>query len=77
MGKNSLNFIHYFIIFFQCVYSSINRPFLKKNNYSSQDPLYSLYIKYSVIENRLEKILYSKRFVKQEIQVIVFSGALS
>ena len=32
--------------------SSINRPFLTKNNYSSQDPLYSFYMKYSVIENR-------------------------
>jgi hypothetical protein len=59
-GKNSLNFIHYFIIFFQCIYSSINRPLLTKNNYSSQDPLYSFYMKYSVIENRWEKILYTR-----------------
>jgi hypothetical protein len=77
MGKNCLKFIHYFIIFFQCIYSSINRPFLTKNNYSSQDPLYSFYMKYSVIENRWEKILYSKRFIKQEIQVSVFPGAIS
>ena len=67
MGKNCLKFIHYFIIifFFQCIYSSINRPFLTKNNYSSKDPLYSFYIKYAVIENRWEKISYSKRFIKQ------------
>jgi hypothetical protein len=71
-GKNSLNFIHYFIIFFQCIYSSINRPFLTKNNYSSQDPLYSFYMKYSVKENRWEKILYSKSFIHS-----VFPGALS
>jgi hypothetical protein len=57
-GKNCLKFILYFIIFFQCIYSSINRPFLTKNNYSSQGPLYYFYMKYSVIEKRWEK--YSK-----------------
>ena len=30
MGKNCLKCIHYSIIFFQCVCSSINRPFLTK-----------------------------------------------
>jgi hypothetical protein len=59
------------------MYSSINRPFLTKNSYSSEDPLYSFYMKYSVIENRWGKILYSKRFIKQEIQVSVFPGAIS
>jgi hypothetical protein len=34
-------------------------------------------MKVSVIENRWEKILYSKRFIKQEIQVSVFPGAIS
>ena len=78
-GENSLNFIHYFIIFFQCIYSSTNRPFLTKNNYSSQDPLYSFYMKYSVKENRREKILYSKRFIKQGMVLLswIFPGALS
>jgi hypothetical protein len=77
LGKNCLKFIHYFIISFQSIYSSIKRPFLTENNYSSQDPLYSFYMKNSVIENRWEKILYSKRFIKQEIQVSVFPGGIS
>jgi hypothetical protein len=59
-GENSLNFIHYSIIFFQCIYSSTNRPFLTKNNYSSQDPLYTFYMKYSVKENRREKYYIAK-----------------
>jgi hypothetical protein len=61
IGKSCLNFIHYFIIFSQNIYSSINRPFLRKNNYSSQDPLYSFYMKYPVIKKGWEKILYSKK----------------
>jgi hypothetical protein len=78
MGKNSLTFIYYFIIFFPCIYSSINRPFQTKNSYSSQDHLYLFYMKCSIIENRWEKILYNKRFIKQEIQLVnVFPGAIS
>jgi hypothetical protein len=59
------------------MYSSMNRPFPTKNSYSSEDPLYSFYMKYSVTENRWGKILYGKRFIKQEIQVSVFPGAIS
>jgi hypothetical protein len=51
--KNCLKCIHYFII--SNVYTHQLIVLSKKNNYSSQDSLYSFYMKYSVIENRWEK----------------------